>query len=55
MVAGNGQLVGPRAKPESVRSTRLSEGPWKEISNDLLDASSGEHLLVVVDYYSRWI
>ena len=49
------QLVGPRAKPEPVRSTRLPEGPWKEISIDLLDVSSGEHLLVVVDYYSRWI
>ena len=49
------QLVGPRAKPELVKSTRLPEGPWKEISIDLLDVSSGEHLLVVVDYYSRWI
>ena len=49
------QLVGPRAKPEPVKSTRLPEGPWKEISIDLLDISSGEHLLVVVDYYSRWI
>ena len=49
------QLVGPRAKPEPVRSTRLPEGPWQEISIDLLDISDGEHLLVVVDYYSRWI
>ncbi|XP_015748665.1 PREDICTED: uncharacterized protein LOC107328446 [Acropora digitifera] len=39
------QLVGPRAKPEPVKSTRLPEGPWKEISIDLLDVSSGEHLL----------
>ena len=49
------QLVGSRAKPEPVRSTRLPEGPWQEISIDLLDVSNGEHLLVVVDYYSRWI
>ena len=49
------QLVGPRAKPEPFKSTRLPEGPWKEISVDLLDVSSGEHLLVVVDYYYRWI
>ena len=49
------QLVGPRAKPEPVRSTTLPEGPWQEISIDLLDVSNGEHLLVVVDYYSRWI
>ena len=44
-------LSARRAKSQ----TRLPEGPWKEISTDLLDVSSGEHLLVVVDYYSRWI
>ena len=49
------QLVGPRAKPEPVRSTTLPEGPWQEISIDLLDVSNGEHLLFVVDYHSRWI
>ena len=49
------QLVGPRAKPEPVRSTTLPEGPWQELSIDLLDMSNGEHLLVVVDYHSRWI
>ena len=48
------QLVGPRAKPEPLRSTRLPEGPWQEISIDLLDISDCEHL-VVVDYFSRWI
>ena len=49
------QLVGPRAKPEPVRSIRLPEGPWQDISIDLLDISDGEHLLVVVDYRSRWM
>jgi len=49
------QLVGPRAKPEPVRSSNLPEGPWQEISVDLLEISNGEHLLVVVDYYSRWL
>ena len=49
------RLVEPRAKPAPVKSTRLSQGLWKEISIELLDVSSGEHLLVVVDYYSRWI
>ena len=49
------QLVGPRAKPEPVKSTRLPEGPSKEISIDLLDVSSDEHLLVEVDYDFRWI
>ena len=48
------QLVGPRAKPEPIRSSRLPDDPWQEISIDLLEISNGEHLLVVVDYYSRW-
>ena len=48
------QLVRARAKPEPLKSTKLPEGPWKEISVDLLHVSSGEHLLVVVDCYSRW-
>lgn len=47
------QLVGPRSKPEPVRSTRLPDSPWQEISIDLLETSRGNHLLVVVDYYSR--
>ena len=50
-----GQLVGPRSKPEPVKSTRLPDSPWQEISIDILETSGGSHLLVVVDYYSRWI
>ena len=46
------QLVKPRSKPEPVRSTRLPDSPWQDISIDLLETSSGSHLLVVVDYYS---
>ena len=49
------QLVGPRAKPEPARSSSLPDGPWQEISVDFLEISNGEHLLVVVDYYSRWL
>ena len=49
------QLVGPRAKPEPVRSSSLPDRPWKEISVNLLEISNREHLLVVVDYYSRWL
>ncbi|XP_020616125.1 uncharacterized protein K02A2.6-like [Orbicella faveolata] len=49
------QLVGPRAKPEPVMSSSLPDGPWQEISVDVLEISSSEHLLVVVDYYSRWL
>jgi len=48
------QLVGPRPRPEPIRTTKLPEGPWQEIAVDLLDISQGNHLLVVVDYYSRW-
>ena len=49
------QLVGPKAKPEPVRSGSLSDGPWKEISVDILEISNGEHLLVVLDHSSRWL
>ena len=49
------QLVGARAKPEPVRSSSLLDGPWQGISVDLLEISNGEHLLVVVDYYSHWL
>lgn len=48
-------LVRPRAKPEPIRSSRLPDGPWQEISIDLLEISNGKHLLVVADYYSCWI
>jgi len=49
------QLLGPRAKPEPVKSSSLLRGPWKEISIDLDAISNDEHLLVVVDYYSSWL
>lgn len=49
------QLVRPRAKPEPARSSSLPDGPWKEILVDLLEISNGEHLLMVVDYNSRWL
>jgi len=49
------QLEGPRAKPEPLRSSSLPDGPWQEISVDLLEVSNGEHLLAVVYYYSRWL
>ena len=41
------QLVGRRSKTEPIRSTTLPEVPWGEIPG-------GNHLLVVVDNYSRW-
>ena len=48
------QLVGPRSKTEPIRSTTLPEGPWGDIAVDLLEIPGGNHLLVVVDNYSRW-
>ena len=48
------QLVGPRPKPEPIRSKPLPQGPWSEIAVDLLEIQKRGHLLVVVDYYSKW-
>ena len=31
------QLVGPRSKPEPIRSTDLPEAPWSDIAVDLLE------------------
>ena len=49
-------LVGKRSKTEPVRSATLPEGPWTDIAVDLLEIPipRGNHLLVVVDNYSRW-
>ena len=48
------QLVGPRSKPEPVRSTVLPEGPRTDLAIDLHEIPGGNHLLVVIDYHSRW-
>ena len=32
----------------------MPDKPWSELSIDLLDVPGEHHLLVVVDYYSRW-
>ena len=39
---------------EPIRSTTLPEVPWGGIAVDLLEIPGGNHLLVVVDNYSRW-
>lgn len=49
------QLVSRPDPPEPIRSTPLPEGPWKELAVDLLGPlPTGESLLVVVDYFSRY-
>ena len=47
-------MVGPRPKPEPTMSTPLPQGPWSEIAVDVLEIPKKGHLLVVVDYYSKW-
>ena len=49
------QLVSRPDPPEPIRSTPLPEGPWRELAVDLLGPlPTGESLLVIVDYFSRY-
>lgn len=49
------QLVSRPDHPEPIRSTTLPSGPWRNLAVDLLGPMpSGESILVVVDYYSRY-
>ena len=48
------QLVARQPRPEPMISTQLPEGPWVDIAIDLLEIPGGNHLLVVIDYFSRW-
>ena len=45
---------GPRSKTKPIRSTTLPEVPWGDIAVDLLEIRDENHLLAVVDNYSRW-
>ena len=48
-------LVSRPSPPESIRSTALPTGPWRDLAIDLLGPfPTGESILVVVEYYSRY-
>ena len=50
------QLVSSPCAPEPLRRTRLPERPWQTLAVDLLGPlPSGHSLLVLVDYFSRFV
>ena len=50
------QLVTKNVPPPPVKPTMLPKQPWEEVAVDLMGPlPTGEHLLVLVDYYSRWM
>ena len=49
------QLVSCPANPEPIKPTPLPRGPWQDLAVDLLGPlPSGDSVLVVVDYFSRF-
>jgi hypothetical protein len=49
------QVVGQYSVPEPMSRVIPPSGPWQDLSADLLGPlPSGEHILVIVDYYSRF-
>ena len=50
------QMVSKPDPPEPIKNTELPPGPWQDVATDLLGPlPSGDSLLVVVDYFSRYI
>ena len=50
------QLVTKATVPPPVKTTRMPERPWQDLALDLLGPMpTGESLLVLVDYFSRWV
>ena len=50
------QLVTKNVPPPPVKPTMLPKQPWEEVAVDLMGPlPSREHLLVLVDYFSRWM
>lgn len=51
----NCKLVAPNEPPKPMMRHSLSNGPWMETAADLFGPmESGEHIRVVIDYYSRY-
>ena len=49
------QLVGNTFPPEPIKRTELTTQPWQDLAADLMvPLPTGDYLLVVVDYYSRF-
>ena len=49
------QLVSRPTPPGPIRTTPLPSGPWRHLAVDLLGPlPTGESILVIVDYYSRY-
>lgn len=49
------QATGPSTKPEPLQMTDLPPAPWCRVATDFCGPfPSGEHLLVVIDEYSRY-
>ena len=50
------QLVTKYVLPSPVKPTHMPQRPWEDLALDILGPlPSGENLLVLVDYQSRWI
>ena len=50
------QLVTKETITPPVKTTRMPERPWQDVALDLLGPMpTGEYLLVLVDYFSRWV
>ncbi|XP_028413774.1 uncharacterized protein K02A2.6-like [Dendronephthya gigantea] len=49
------QVVSQYNVPEPMKRTEMPTGPWQDVAVDLMGPMpTGEYLLVVVDYYSRY-
>ena len=50
------QIVSQCSAPEPMQRTKFPDEPWQDVAMDLLGPlPNGENILVVVDYYSRFV